>query len=209
MSFRNKTEGLAPALEGAAQFLVVRCGRTWLALAADIVRGIVEPAGAVGAEAATLPAMACPLTDLAAQLGLSSETPSPEARVVSCAIHERRRALLVDRVAGLCDVETNRIRPLPPHFTGSERRWITGLFLFQESVALVLDSGWLVGPEGTASGQAVIVEQAPRPVAESPESCDPGGSALVEDVVALTGTGLERVEFEEAGDAEDIPWADL
>ena len=94
------------------------------------------------------------------------------------------------------------VRPLPPHFVGEERKWFAGLFLFETSVALLMNPEWLLEPDTTVE----VVSTAPRGPAQNiatastpTVSATTAPKSLVEQV--------EHLELEEAADVEDVPWA--
>jgi hypothetical protein len=108
--------------------------------------------------------------------------------------------VLVDEVLGLTQVARSDIRPLPGQFVGPERLWFSGLFLFQSSVALVVNPEWLL----VQSAQPLLIE---RPVHGELSQC----RAAAPDTVrgAQIADPFEGVVLEEASDAEDTPWAEL
>jgi hypothetical protein len=139
-----------------------------------------------------------------------------------CGAQETLRAFIVDEVCGLTDVPATAIRSLPPHFAGPERGWFSGLFLFRDAVALVVQPSWLLG-HVTAAPALVHSEPPPsKPVAASivstretsavpsRETPDvPRRETPAPNVMSSGGGSPEIVELEEASDAEDTPWADL
>ena len=232
MSLRGRTEKVAPAL-GTMQVLVVACGKTYLAVPGAIVRGVVEFGEAVEARIVSLFGESCRVTDLAARLGLMPAALTPDMRIILCGEHRARQAWRVDRTLGLEDVDLQRITPLPPHFSGVEQSWFTGLFLFRDTVALLINPGWLlsqamdvfvaqplvegaVAQEAQFHGQVVgaaagsderAAERKPKPSARKKglrnQPVMPGSEAASLDV-------LEKLVLEESADAEDsqTPWAD-
>ena len=225
MSLRSRTDKVAPALD-TMQVLVVACGKTYLAIPGAIVRGVVEFGEAVEARIVSLFGEACRVTDLAARLGLPPAVLTPDMRIMLCGEHRARQAWRVDRTLGLEDVDMQRITPLPSHFAGVEQSWFTGLFLFRDTVALLINPGWLLSqtmdafvsqslPDQTAAGGAGVLDQVaaapaggqqPSPARKRgrrKSSATVGGEAASLDV-------LENLVLEESADAEDgqTPWAD-
>jgi len=225
MSLRGRTEQVAPAL-GAMQVLVVTCGKTYLAIPGAVVRGVVESAEAIEARIISLFGESCRVTDLAARLGLPPSPATPDARIILCGEHRAKQAWQVDRAIGLTDVDLQRITPLPPHFAGVEQSWFTGLFLFRETVALLLNPGWLLSqPMDAFIAQPQIegaVADAPAAASEQPVAVDapitsPPPKARKKRPARKTTTGddapldvLENLVLEESTDVEDgqAPWAD-
>ena len=223
MSLRGRMEQVAPAL-GTMQVLVVVCGKTNLAIPGAIVRGVVESAEAIEARIISLFGESCRVTDLAARLGLPPSAPTPDARIILCGEHRAKQAWQVDRAIGLTDVDLQRITPLPPHFAGVEQSWFTGLFLFRETVALLLNPGWLLSqPMDAFIAQPQLegagTEAAPA-AGESPVAVDaavpppkirrkrPSRKAAAGEDASLEV--LEKLVLEESTDVEDgeAPWAD-
>jgi hypothetical protein len=223
MSLRGRTEKVAPTL-GTMQVLVVACGKTFLAIPGAVVRGVVEFGEAVEARIVSLFGETCRVTDLAARLGLPPAVLTPDMRIILCGEHRARQAWRVDRTLGLEDVALQRITPLPPHFAGVEQNWFTGLFLFRDTVALLINPGWLLSqtmdafvaqtlPEGGATPeeqhaleQAPVEQPQPLPASRKRQrkpSAVPAGEAGSLDV-------LEDLVLEESTDVEDnqAPWAD-
>jgi hypothetical protein len=235
MSLRSRTDKVAPALD-TMQVLVVACGKTYLAIPGAIVRGVVEFGEAVEARIVSLFGEACRVTDLAARLGLAPVLLTPDMRIILCGEHRARQAWRVDRTLGLEDVEMQRITPLPPHFAGVEQSWFTGLFLFRDTVALLINPGWLLSQTMDAFVAQSLSDQA---VSRAPRALDQAATAPAGDAVmapeeekskpsparkkgrrkaSVTTAGddaasldvLENLVLEESADVEDsqTPWAD-
>jgi len=159
MALRSRTDKIAPALD-TMQVLVVACGKTYLAIPGAIVRGVVEFGEAVEARIVSLFGESCRVTDLAARLGLPPAVLTPDMRIILCGEHRARQAWRVDRTLGLEDVDMQRITPLPPHFAGVEQNWFTGLFLFRDTVALLINPGWLLSQTMDAFVAQSLLDQA-------------------------------------------------
>lgn len=223
MSLRSRSDKVAPALD-TMQVLVVACGKTYLAIPGAIVRGVVEFGEAVEARIVSLFGEACRVTDLAARLGLPPAVLTPDMRIILCGEHRARQAWRVDRTLGLEDVNMQRITPLPPHFAGVEQSWFTGLFLFRDTVALLINPGWLLSQtmdafvaqsltEQTASGEPPAPDQVAAAPVVAPTPARKKGRR--KPAVAAAGEEgsldvLENLVLEESADAEDsqTPWAD-
>lgn len=226
---------MAPAL-GTMQVLVVACGKTYLAIPSAIVRGVVEFGEAVEARIVSLFGEECRVTDLAARLGLPPAALTPDMRIVLCGEHRARQAWRVDRTLGLEEVDLQQITPLPPQFVGVEQNWFTGLFLYRDVVALLLNPGWLLSQsmdafvaqtlvEGTAEAQHVLDQGREAPAGEAlAASGEPvrserlkaeirGKSPRRPPIVGGEAGALDVLEglvLEESKDVEDsqTPWAD-
>jgi hypothetical protein len=207
MTLRTRTEK-APTASGVdvASFLLVTCTHTHVAIPADIIRGIVKPDDDGKDDALAVLRAHTDVTDLADRFGVSSSSFSSEARIVVCGTHNARRAFRVHAIVGLEDVESTRIKPLLPHFIGPEREWFSGMFLFRETIALVVQPSWLLSDDrqrGGLLGRQSTVEPEQALLAAPVLSHRTGG------YVSGSPDELDVIELEEATDADDLPWAQL
>ncbi|MGH7231799.1 MAG: chemotaxis protein CheW [Nitrospiraceae bacterium] len=203
MSLRTHREKAPTVIDThITSFLFVMCGETHVALPAGIIRGIVRPDDQGISEALTLLDVRTPVADLAARFGLPSSF-SADPRIVVCGMGEARRAFMVGAIVGLEDIESSKIRPLLPHFTGPERHWFSGMFLFRETVALAVEPHWLLSEDQTRLNVSPV-EECGRQRHGGTASSPSGAYSLP------SGPGqLDILELEEATDADDIPWAQL
>jgi chemotaxis signal transduction protein len=181
------------------EFLIVGCGTTHFAIPADAVRSVIRPdEGNLTALLSGL-GVTAPPTHLAEQFGLTGSYLSPDARIVVCRRQAGHFAFRVDRVLGLHEIDAAKIKPLLPHFTGSERQWIVGMFLFQQTVALIVNTQWLLGSERLRpfSGSSA---RSVRPI----DVLMPAGRAA-----RVQTTAQHIPEFQEAIDGDDAPWAEI
>lgn len=174
--------------------VVVLCGPSLLALPSDIVRGILEPDQAGPGPTIRAYGLLFPTTDLAAHLGLWRPAAPPEARTILCERQHLRRAIHVDQVVGLTDVPQHGIQPLPAHFSGHERDWFAGLFVFQERIVLLMNAVWMLRSE------TLVTSIEDGRVAEHDAASD----------VTLLGpeelTGYDIVELRRGSNGEDATW---
>jgi chemotaxis signal transduction protein len=199
MSLRRYSETVIRSVN-INEFLIVACGTTHFAIPADAVRSVIRPDEGGLTSLLSALGVTAPPTHLAEQFGLTGSYLSPDARIVVCRRQAGHYAFRVDRVLGLHEIDAVNIKPLLPHFTGSERQWIVGMFLFQQTVALIVNTHWLLGSErlrpfsGAATGSirraGVLV---------------PAGQAAAR---AQT-TGEHFPDFEVATDGDDAPWAEI
>jgi hypothetical protein len=200
MDARPESEALIQ--NGVRSFLVVTCGGTRLAIPGEIIRGIVRPEeGAVPDALRSLNVNR--VGELADRLGLTS-TVSASDPILICGTAAFRRAFRVGGVAGLHDVRVECIFPLLPHFRGPERHWFSGMFFYSDSVALVIDSRWLLGQD---LGPDQTADSAAAPTA-SDEARACSAQWLASDGLS-DPMRFDLIELEEATDADDLPWAEL
>jgi hypothetical protein len=197
MSLRSGTQPAGTAATELSQWLVAVRGGTYFAFPAEVVRGL---AGSETRSSAMEPAL--PKADLMCHFPGAKATGSP-LREVLCGLQVAEQVVLVDDVIGLTEIHKEQIRPLPLQFTGSERLWFAGLFLFQDTVALMVNPEWLLVPEKRLTAPRLLEpESSSQPLLEQVQ--DVGGSRACN-----AGVTLDELELEEATDAEDTPWADL
>ena len=147
MNVQSRAETSNP-LVTTIQMLMVRCGATHLGIPADLSHGVLEP-DTVGSEGAiSAIGTKYPISDLAGRLGLPVSSFGPETRIILCARGGAQKAIQIDELFGLTDIEQRRIRSLPLHFTGPERDWFAGLFVFQDRIAFLVNPAWLLSDEG-------------------------------------------------------------
>jgi chemotaxis signal transduction protein len=188
------------------EFLMVACGQTHFAIQADVVRSVIRPEEADADGVLSTFGLITSPVHLSERFGLTGSYLSPESRILVCGMRATHFAFRVDCVLGLHDIDATKIRPLLPHFMGAERRWIAGLFSFQQTVALVLHTGWLLsndrGRQALSSPVLELKTHGARPEAVLPS---------VMDVMAARRDSLDWnvLEFEEVTDADDTPWAQI
>jgi chemotaxis signal transduction protein len=205
VSLRGHLHTVIPAAK-MLEFLMVACGQTHFAIQADTVRSVIRPEeGDVDAMLSTFGITTAPV-HLSEQFGLTGSYLSPESRILVCGMQATHFAFQVDRVMGLHDIDTANVKPLLPHFIGPERRWIAGMFLFQQTVALVLHIGWLLSKDRGSRALSLPVFEPisdERPAeAHSPTFIDvPTGR--------LGSPNSNSMDFEEVTDADDTPWAQI
>lgn len=200
MSLRGRTETRVRE-SSTTRFLIVMCAETCCALPADIIRGIITLEEAGSAEAVAALGATYPLRDMAARFSLPRVSFALESRIILCTLGNLHKGYRVNQVLGLTDVESARIRALPPQFSGPERRWFSGLFLFRETVAVLVNPDWLLGEETDPAklsqlGATTVTALAPSHI---------GGVERERPSRPV----VEVLELEEAPDADDTPWVQL
>lgn len=178
MNRGRKAQFILP-VRAAGRFLVIACGAMNAALPAGFVRGILRPeeAGATHSNVAAI----YHFIDLAERLQQGPSQDTPQSRIILCG-KDDPYAFKVDQVYGYVDLEAREIRSLPAHLGGEERRCLTGLFLFRDGIACLLDLDWLLDRHTGSRESSVRLES--------------------------TRTGTEVLELEIARDGDDAPWAD-
>ena len=185
---------------------MLACGQTLFAVQADVVRSVLRPEEGDAADILSTFGIATPPVHLSERFGLTGSYLSQESRIVVCGMQEAHVAFRVDGVLGLHDIDASKIKSLLPHFTGPERRWIAGMFSFQQTIALVLHTRWLLSDDRSSRALSSPI---PEPIVygHRPETV----SSTVMDVAAAQRGSMDWnvIEFEEVTDADDTPWAQI
>lgn len=155
MAFRQRVTG--PSADTLmVRFLVVQVQDATLAVWADSVRGVLTAEDVGAKHDIMLLGETYRMTGLARRLGLAQEQLTAHTRFVLCHRGQGRCMIAVDRVLGLTDIRRDAIQPLSPLFSGEERVWLRGLFLYDEGMAAVVNPDWMVhDPESAAIPAAV------------------------------------------------------
>ncbi|HEV8242380.1 MAG TPA: chemotaxis protein CheW [Nitrospirales bacterium] len=143
----SRTEAATEVVE---RLLVVTSGPMTVALAAPLIEDILPPEESGAAMVVTDHEVTYRVSDLASLLGQAPEPNTSDSRVILCGYGNRHRGFRVDRLLGPTDVDPRHIHSLPPHFTGEERAWFKGFFLFQDTIALLVNPDWLFNHETDA-----------------------------------------------------------
>lgn len=128
-----------------ASFLVVRLGRSYLALPADGVRGVLTPEEAGHEQAVTAAGTLYQPVDLAQLLSVVADVSGLEMRTVLYSNGHSHGAIRVEQVVGLTDVDRKTVLPLPLQFQCDERRWFGGMMLYQDLLVLIVNPSWALG----------------------------------------------------------------
>ena len=144
MSLRGHLQS-ANVLVETASFLVVRLGRSYLALSADGVRGVLTPEEVGHERAVTAAGTLYQPVDLAHLLSVVVDLSGLEVRTVLYSNGHSHRAIRVEQVVGLTDVEQKDCLPLPPQFQCDERRWFEGMLLYEDLLVLIVNPAWVLG----------------------------------------------------------------
>jgi chemotaxis signal transduction protein len=200
MSLRAIAEKNSPGTAVGTRFLIVACGMTHFAMSADVVRAIVEPESNVTDVLSTL-GVTVPILDLAERLRMPPST-ADRPRIIVCGRRGMQYAFRIDEIVGLHEVERGNVRPLLQHFIGPERYWLSGMFLFRQTVALIVNSDWLFSEDCLSVAAAGMAEN------EKDRSATPSSrqQIVLHDSRSNSNT-FQLIELEEAADAEDLPWA--
>jgi CheW-like domain len=149
MSLRGRKIG--PTTQApTSRFLVVTLDARIMALDANAVRGLLTSAEAGQSDLVTVQGVSFRAVDLAGRLSLSPGVDGRETRTVLLSSEKRHGSIRVDRVLGLIEVDQTRVLPLPRQFQGEEQHWYRGMIVFEDTVAVVLHTAWVL--EGLTAG---------------------------------------------------------
>jgi hypothetical protein len=143
MALRGHTSAAGP-VEPTIRCLITTCGPCMLGFPAEWIRGILTQEEAGSGQTVSSAGATYPRTSLADRLRLSPRADSADARIVLYGNGSCSRALIVDTVVELIDVDRRDLRPMPVHFRGAERTKFHGLLVYGSSVVLMLNPVWLL-----------------------------------------------------------------
>lgn len=142
------TETSSP--DSSARFLIVTVGGRYLALDAECVVGLLMLEEAGNVDDPTIHGVVYRAISLTDRLGLSNDRSGPHTRIVLLSDRDARGNIRVAAVLGRLELQPSQVLPLPMQFRGPERHWYRGMILYENRVAFVLDTTWLLG--GHVSG---------------------------------------------------------
>ena len=155
MSLSGQRAG-STSLAPTSRFLVGTMGGRSLAFEADSVQGLLTLEVAGEAEVVTVQGVAYETVDLADRLALSSDEDGPDTRIVLLSQGGLQGSIRVAQMRGLMELEQSQVLPLPRQFQGEEQTWYRGMILFEEGVALVLNTVWVLQGAGAGHGTASL-----------------------------------------------------
>jgi chemotaxis signal transduction protein len=128
----------------SSRFLIVTFGGRYLALDAESIEGVLtlEETGYV--QDPTIQGIVYRAINLADRLSVSNDQGGVNCRVVLLSERESRGSIRVTTVQGLLELQQSQVLPLPQQFRGPERHWYQGMILFANSIALVLNTAWVL-----------------------------------------------------------------
>lgn len=132
------------SLASSSRFLIVTLGGRYLALDAESISGVctLEEAGYLNEP--TIHGTLYRAINLADRLRISNDQGVAYTRIVLLAERGARGNIRVSTIQGLLELHPSQVLPLPPQFRGPERHWYRGMILFANSIALVLDTSWVL-----------------------------------------------------------------
>jgi chemotaxis signal transduction protein len=133
-----------PSRGSLSRFLIVTMGGRYLAFNVESIQGTLTIDEAGYERDPTIQGMLYRTVDLLERLGVSGDGGSSNSRIVLLSERGIRGCIRVSKVHGVLELRQSQVLALPAHFCGPERHWYRGMILFEKSVALVLDTVWVL-----------------------------------------------------------------
>ncbi len=146
MDIRESMTG-TPPLVSPSRYLIVTLGGWYLALNAESVCGLLTLEETGNVENLTVHGRVHSALNLADRLSLPDDAGGANTRVVLLSERESRGSIRVSMVQGLLDLQPSQVLPIPLQFRGAERQWYRGMILIAKSVALVLNTTWILNEQ--------------------------------------------------------------
>jgi chemotaxis signal transduction protein len=136
-----------PAPVSPSRFLIVTLGERYLALDAESICGLLTLEEIGNVESPTVHGMVYEAINLADRLSVPNDQGGTSPHVVLLSEREMRGSVRVTTMQGLLELPLSQVLPLPMQFRGAERHWYRGMILFAESIALVLNTTWVLNEQ--------------------------------------------------------------
>ncbi|MGB4067496.1 MAG: chemotaxis protein CheW [Nitrospira sp.] len=127
-----------------SRFLIVLFSGRYLALDAESIQGVltIEEVGSL--DDPTIHGLVYRAINLADRLRILNNQGSAHSRIVLLSERGVQGSIRVTTVQGWLELQPSQVLPLSPQFCGPERRWYRGMILFEQSIALVLNTSWVL-----------------------------------------------------------------
>lgn len=137
-----------------SRLLIVSIGGRYLAFDAEPVQGILTIGERASLQDPVEEGIVYREVDLVARLSLSDDECRQKATAVLLAEQGIRGSVRVEQVHGLLEIPRSLVLALPAQFRGPEQWWYRGMILFEGSVAMVLNTTWVLEeqPAGMDAG---------------------------------------------------------
>jgi hypothetical protein len=156
----HEQETAPPSTVSLSRFLIVTMSRRYLAFTADSIQGTLTTDEAGYERDPVIQGVVYRTVDLIERLGISDDRGNSDGRIVLLSEQGVRGSVRVSQVHGVLELRQSHVLALPAHFCGPERHWYRGMILFEKSVALVLNTAWVLADGGVTSenrdGQGTI-----------------------------------------------------
>jgi hypothetical protein len=127
-----------------SRFLIVLFGGRYLALDAESIQGVLTLEEIGSLDDPTIHGLVYRAINLADRLRIVNNQGSTHSRIVLLSEQGVQGSIRVTTVQGWLELHLSQVLPLSPQFCGPERRWYRGMILFENSIALVLNTSWVL-----------------------------------------------------------------
>lgn len=145
-----------------SRFLIVLLGGRYLALDAESIQGVLTLEEAGSLDDPTIHGLVYRAIDLADRLSISNDHSAANRRILLRSEQGARGSIQVTMVEGLLELHPSQVLPLPPQFRGPERHWYRGIILFKKSIALALNTTWVLDAQVSGVEDGGGQESIPR-----------------------------------------------
>lgn len=132
------------SLASSSRFLIVTLGGRYLALDAESISGVCTLEDAGNLDDPIIHGMVHRATNLADRLHIPNDQGAANTPIVLLAEQNVRGSIRVTTIQGLLELYSSQVLPLPRQFRGPERHWYRGMILFANSIALALNTTWVL-----------------------------------------------------------------
>jgi CheW-like domain len=127
-----------------SRFLIVLFGGRYFALDAESIQGVVTLEEVGSLDDPTIHGLVYKAINLADRLKILNNQGSAHSRIVLLSERGVQGSIRVTTVQGWLELHPSQVLPLSAQFCGPEQRWYRGMILFEKSIALVLNTSWVL-----------------------------------------------------------------
>ena len=125
-------------------FLITTIGGRYLAFDAEPIQGVLTSEDVSLFQDPVVQGKVYSVVDLTMRLNLPNERLADGTRMVLLQNGNCRGSVRVEKVHGILEIQRAQVLPLPALFRGPEQRWYLGMIPFDRSVALILNTAWVL-----------------------------------------------------------------
>lgn len=125
-------------------FIITTIGGRYFGFEAEYLLGVRTSENGEFLQDQVVQGIADQVINLAVRLNVATEGRWDRTEGVLLGAGKCRGYVLVEKVHGSLEVHPSQLLPLPLQFRGPERGWYRGMILFDQSVALVLNTAWVL-----------------------------------------------------------------
>ena len=148
VSVKGEEQATSPSTSPVC-FLITTIGGRYLAFEAEHIQAVLTREDVGFLQDPVVQGVTYPVVELAERLHQPNGQAWDGTDVVLLADGKRHGSVRVRKIHGLLEMDRSHVLPLPAQFRGPERRWYRGVVLFDRSVALILNTAWVLGEQIT------------------------------------------------------------